>query len=209
MVRSNFPSSVVCFLGSGRDAGVFAASAEELEEAYEEFEPGELSRGLAVLSPDGFSLFAVVLPLSGVGEPLRSLMSTQTLEEPLSLLLCRELVLRGGAGGCLIFVTERLRIQFLFFAWSPPAPEQDPADSEPSSISVVSLLPLGLVIALSELWRLEPSWSPICISCPLRSTLCEVKLIVLTLDVNGEESEITVLEESLQWEPEADVGMAV
>ena len=68
---------------------------------------------------------------------------------------------------------------------------------------------------LTELWRLTRSWSVLnCsawASCPFRRTRCELPLRVLPLDDAGEEFEIMVFEDcdSLQFDPEVDVGISV
>lgn len=151
-----------------------------MEEAPGELVPVEfdIRIGIVLVSADLISSFATIFPVavatSPVAEPLRSLLSTRTLKLLLILLPCREFVLRGGAGGCLVFITERLREQFrLFFASSPADP--DAPDSDSSPVTVFSFL---LLIMLTELRRLTWSWSPpdcsAWVSCPLRPTLCEL-----------------------------------
>lgn len=156
-------------------------------EAPEELVPVEFDTRVGILLvsavTDLISSFATVFPVavatSPDAEPLRSLLSTRTFKLLLILLLCREFVLCGGAGGCLVFITERLRVQFrLFFASSPAAADPDAPDSTSSPVTIFSFLLLGQLIMLTELRRLTRSWSPpdcsAWLSCPLRPTLCEL-----------------------------------
>lgn len=76
--------------------------------------------------------FAESFFTSAQADSLRSLPSTSTLMVPLTLLLCKEFVLRGGAGGCLVFVTDKLREQCCLLVASSGAPnDPDTLDSDP------------------------------------------------------------------------------
>ena len=151
MVRSNFPISEGAFCGeelldSDCGSGGPSISLEEacvglrgLEETSRELDPVEFDSMVGTLmAPEtnfisSFAkVFSVAVPTSSDTESLRSLLSTRNLELLLILLLWREFVLCGGAGGCLVFITERLRMKFrLFFASSPAVTEPDTPDSDP------------------------------------------------------------------------------
>lgn len=140
-----------------------------MEEECEVLDPAEFDTVVTILLLSIFTrllsssvaLFSVTVFTSSEVESLRSLLSTRTLELALILLLCREFVLRGGAGGCLVFITERLRVQLrLFFACSSATTDPDAPDSDSGPGAALSALVLGLLIPLTELWRLTRSWSP-------------------------------------------------
>lgn len=63
---------------------------------------------------------------------------------------------------------------------------------------------------LTELRRLtrSPLDCSVWLSCPFRRSLCELPL-PLPLEDPGEEFEIMVFEDSLHFDPEADVGISV
>ncbi len=148
MVRSNLPPSEEVFCGEELlDSVAPPTSLEEacvdlkgLEEASRELDSVEFSTVVGILLEstvsDFISSFATVLSeafaISPDTESLRSLLSTKTLVLLLILLLCREFVLRGGAGGCLVFITDRLRVKFcLVFGSSPAATDPETSDSDP------------------------------------------------------------------------------
>lgn len=153
MVRSNFPLSEGVFCGEELlDSGcgcVFPPAITEeacvgltrLEEASAEldtavFDPEMRNRLISVAAilissfPTIFSI-AVAACLD-----TKSLQSSRTLELLLMLLLCREFVLLGGAGGCLVFIIERLRVKLrLSFASSPAVTDPDTPDSDPGPVT--------------------------------------------------------------------------
>lgn len=107
----------------------------EPEEVSTEVEFGKVvgmlmdSAGIDLIS-SFVTLFSVAFSTCPDTESLSSLLSTRTLALLLILLVCREFVLRGGAGGSLVFITDRLRAKFcLVFASSPAAIEPERADS--------------------------------------------------------------------------------
>lgn len=100
----------------------------------------------------------------------------------------------------MVFITERLRVQ-LRRGCSLSGPDSAP----PNSVKVFSFFPLGLLITLTELQRLTRSWSPQAWS--VLPTRFELPLHALALDDTGEEFDLIVLEDSLQFEPETDVGI--
>lgn len=224
MVRSNLPPSEGVFCGEELlDSGGCVAppaSVEEacvglkgLEEASGQLDPVGFDPGVGILlvsvTTDLISSFATILSVAFAASA-ESLRSTRTLELLRILLLCREFVLLGGAGGCLVFITDRLRVKFcLVFASSPAATDPETSDS------TFSLLLLKLLITLTELRTLMRSWSmlecSVWLSFPFRPALCELPLCVLPFEDTGEEFEIMVFEDwdSLQFEPEADVGISV
>lgn len=143
MVRSNFPPSEGVFCG---EELLDSASLEEvcvglkgLEEASRELEPVEFDTRMGMLLvsavTDFVSSVATIFSVACVTSPdtasLRSLLSTRTLELLLILLLCREFVLLGGAGGCLVFITDRLRVKFRLLASSPGAANPETPHSDP------------------------------------------------------------------------------
>lgn len=107
-----------------------------LEEASRQLGPVEFVARVGILQvsaiTDFISSFAPIFSVAFSTSPdTESLISTKTLELLLILLLCREFVLRGGAGGCLVFITDRLRVKFrLVFASSPAATDPE-TDSDP------------------------------------------------------------------------------
>ncbi|KAF3707648.1 hypothetical protein EXN66_Car000821 [Channa argus] len=148
-----------------------------------------------------FSTFSVVVAASPDTQSLSSLLSTRTLVSLLNLSVCKEFVLLGGAGGCLFFITERLRVELhLFFASSSAVTDPDAPDSCPAT--TFSLL--GLLITLTWLWRLARSGSSFV------ATVCELPLCA-AFGGNGEESETIVFEDcdSLQFDTESNVGNRV
>lgn len=215
-MRSNLPSSERVFCGEELlDCGAPPASVEEacvglmgVEKASTELLLVDfgIPVGLTMVSSeaDFFSSFATtfsaLFSMSPDADPLRSLPSTSTLIVSLILLLCKEFVLRGGAGGCLVLVTDKLREQFcLVFASSPTANNPETLDSDPWTVTPISLLVLGLLIMLTELCRLTRSGSPVdCsvwLSCPFTHNLLELPLCVLPLEDTGEQFEIMVFED--------------
>lgn len=152
MVRSNFSPSEGAFCGeelldSDCGSGGPSVSMEEacvglrgLEETSGELDPIEFGIGVGILlvfpvtnSISSFTrVFSVAVSTCPDTESLRSLLSTRNLELLLIVLLWREFVLCGGAGGCFVFITERLRVELrLFFASSPAVTEHDMPDSDP------------------------------------------------------------------------------
>lgn len=128
MVRSNLPSSERVFCGEELlDSVAPPASLEEacvgltgLEEASTELDPVDFGTAVEIILVSSVTdfissfatIFSAAFATSPDTEPLRSLLSTRTLVLLLILLLCREFVLRGGAGGCLVFITDRLHAKF-------------------------------------------------------------------------------------------------
>lgn len=216
-MRSNLPSSERVFCGEGLlDCGAPPTSVEEacvglmgVEEASTELLLVDfgIPVGLTMVSSeaDFFSSFATTLSdlfsiSPDAADPLRSLPSTSTLIVSLILLLCREFVLRGGAGGCLVLVTDKLREQFcLVFASSPTPNDPETLDSDPWTVTPTSLLVLRLLIMLAELCRLTRSGSPVdCsvwLSFPFTHNLLELPLCVLPLEDTEEQFEIMVFED--------------
>lgn len=111
-----------------------------LVEASRELDPVEFGTAVGILLVSAVTdfissfatIFSVAFAISPDTESLSSLLSTRTLVLLLILLLCREFVLRGGAGGCLVFITDRLREKFcLVFASSPAATDSETPVSDP------------------------------------------------------------------------------
>lgn len=148
MVRSNLPPSKGVFCGEELLDSVAPPTSleetcvglKEVEEASTELDPVEFDTVVGVLMVSAVTdfmssfatIFSVALATSLDTESLRSSLSTRTLVLLLILLLCREFVLRGGAGGCLVFITDRLRVKFcLVCASSPAATDPETTDSDP------------------------------------------------------------------------------
>lgn len=146
MVRSNLPSSEGVFCGEELfDSVAPPVSLREvcvgltgLEEISAELDPLDFTavKNVLVSSVTGFifsfaKTFSVAFSTSPETQPLGSVFSTSILMLLLIVLLCREFVLCGGAGGCLVFITDRLRTQFcLVFASSLAATDPETQGSQ-------------------------------------------------------------------------------
>lgn len=144
-MRSNLPSSGSVFCGeelvdwdapppSLQEDGV---GLTRLEEPSTRLDPLDfVGIVLPLLETVSILSFATILCIpfltSSDTEPLTIVLSTSIWPLHLILLLCREFVLRGGAGGCLVFKTDRLRATFcLVFSSSAAATDPERPDSDP------------------------------------------------------------------------------
>lgn len=144
-MRSNLPSSGSIFCGEELlDWVALPPSLQEdgvgltgLEEASTWLDPLEFvwivplpRETLSILS--FVSILCIPLATSPGPVPLTTVLSTRIRPLLLILLLCREFVLRGGAGGCLVFITDRLLAKFsLDFSSSAVAMDPERPDSDP------------------------------------------------------------------------------
>lgn len=125
-MRSNLSSSERVFCGEELLDCVAAPASVKVEVG-----PLVVSSKTDVFSSFA-KMFLLLFSMSPQIYPLGSVPSTSTLMVLLTLLLCKEFVLRGGAGGCLVFVTDKLREEFcLFFSSSPPPNDPETLDSDP------------------------------------------------------------------------------
>lgn len=144
MVRSNLPSSGSVFCGEELVDAPPPTALQEDEVGLTRLEETSprvaLLEFVAIVLPllDTVSVlpFATILSVPFVPspdrEPLTIVHSTSTRPLHRILLLCREFVLRGGAGGCFVFKTDRLRAKFcLVFSSSAAAPDPERPDSDP------------------------------------------------------------------------------
>lgn len=144
-MRSNLPSSGSIFCGEELlDWVALPPSLQEdvvgltgLEEASTWLDPLEFvwivplpRQTLSFLS--FVSILCIPLATSPDPVPLTTVLSIRIRPLLLILLLCREFVLRGGAGGCLVFITDRLLAKFsLDFSSSAVAMDSERPDSDP------------------------------------------------------------------------------
>lgn len=216
-MRSNLPSSGSVFCGeelvdwdapppSLQEDGV---GLTRLEETSTRLDPldfvGIVPPLLATVSILSLAtILCIPFLTSSDTAPLTIVLSTKIRPLHLILLLCREFVLCGGAGGCFVFITDRFRAKFcLVFSSSAAATDTEKPHSDPRSVPSERFL-LNMPKELSRSW--SPVFCSLCPSCPLCCSFGELSPCMIPGD-EGEEFDKRVFEGSdlLQFDPEMDV----